>query len=214
MQSIFNENRTREKILFLIKKNGPMSIDDLSGELQITSMGVRQHLLSLERRGLIDYMARRQGIGRPAFLYKLTEKAENFFPKAYDAFVINVFRDIEKHDGHAKIEEIFKWRKNRLLKDAREAVDDKPAFRDKVYVLRDFLNSEGYFADLLDTDNQYLLKLFNCPIYKLAGEFKDACRYNLQLLRDLLGKEVNRESCMIQGETSCTYSIPKSLQKN
>jgi len=191
-----------------------MSIDDLSGELQITSMGVRQHLLSLERRGLIDYMARRQGIGRPAFLYKLTEKAENFFPKAYDAFVINVFRDIEKHDGHAKIEEIFKWRKNRLLKDAREAVDDKPAFRDKVYVLRDFLNSEGYFADLLDTDNQYLLKLFNCPIYKLAGEFKDACRYNLQLLRDLLGKEVNRESCMIQGETSCTYSIPKSLQKN
>ncbi len=191
-----------------------MSIDDLSGELQITSMGVRQHLLSLERRGLIDYMARRQGIGRPAFLYKLTEKAENFFPKAYDAFIINVFRDIEKHDGHAKIEEIFKWRKNRLLKDAREAVDGKPAFHDKVYVLRDFLNSEGYFADLLDTDNRYLLKLFNCPIYKLASEFKDACRYNLQLLRDLLGKEVNRESCMIQGETSCTYSIPKSLQKN
>jgi predicted ArsR family transcriptional regulator len=213
MQSIFNENPTREKILFLIKKNGPMSIDDLSGELHITSMGIRQHLLSLERRGLIDYMARRQGIGRPAFLYKLTEKADSLFPKSYDSFIINTFQYIEKNDGHDKIEEILKWHKSKHLKTAREAVDGMATFRDKVYGIRDFLDSEGYFADISDTNNHFLLKLFNCPIYKLASGFRVVCGYDLQLLRDIFGKDVNRESCIVEGDTSCTYNIPKSLPK-
>ena len=70
MWSVLNDNPTREKILLLLKKNGPQSIENLSQELRITSMGIRQHLLSLERKGLIDYVAKRQGIGRPAFLYR------------------------------------------------------------------------------------------------------------------------------------------------
>ena len=70
-------------------------------------MGIRQHLLSLERRGLIEYITKRQGIGRPAFLYKLTKKADNLFPKEYDKFIVNLFRDIEKNDGDEKIEEIL-----------------------------------------------------------------------------------------------------------
>jgi predicted ArsR family transcriptional regulator len=214
MQSIFNENPTREKILLLIKKNGPLSIENLSGELNITSMGIRQHLLSLERKGLIDYMARRQGIGRPAFLYKLTEKAESLFPKSYDSFIVNTLKDIEQNSGHTKIEEIFNWQKNRMLKEAREAVDGKSTFGDKVYGIRNFLDSKGYFADVSDTNNHYLLKLYNCPIYKVADEFRDVCRHDLQLLRDLFGSKVNRESCIIEGDTSCTYNIPKSLETN
>ena len=89
MLSLLNENPTREKIILLLKKRGAMAIDELSRELSITSMGIRQHLLSLERRGLIEYMTKRQGIGRPAFLYKLTAKADDLFPKEYDKFILN-----------------------------------------------------------------------------------------------------------------------------
>jgi predicted ArsR family transcriptional regulator len=210
MWSVLNENPTREKILLLLKKNGALSIEDLSKELHITSMGIRQHLLSLERKGLIDYIAKRQGIGRPAFLYKLTEKAETLFPKTYDSFIINVFKDIEKHDGRQKIEEIFQWRRNRLLKDAREAIADKKTIHDKVYRLKDFLESEGYFADVSDTDHHYLLQLSNCPIYKLAAEFDEACKNDLQFYKELLGKEVTREECIIEGSHSCIYSISKN----
>ena len=90
MWAILNENPTREKIILLLKKRGPLTIDDLSSELSITSMGIRQHLLSLERRGLIEYLTKRKGIGRPAFLYKLTEKADDLFPKEYDKFILNL----------------------------------------------------------------------------------------------------------------------------
>jgi predicted ArsR family transcriptional regulator len=210
MWSVFNENPTREKIIMLLKKRGPMPIDDLSRELNITSMGIRQHLLSLERRGLIDYVTKKQGIGRPAFLYKLTERADDLFPKTYHKFIINMFKDIEKNESRDKIDEIFKWRKNRLLKDTKEALSDMKSLQEKVYGLKDILESEGYLADLDETDNHYSLKQFNCPIYKVASEFKDACRYELQIYKELLGKDVKRQQCMAEGNPSCTYSIPKN----
>lgn len=211
MWSVLNENPTREKIIHLIKRKGPLSIDALTRELNITSMGIRQHLLSLERRGLIDYVTKRQGIGRPAFLYKLTDKANSLFLKTYDKFALNLLKDIEKNEGREKIDEIFKWRRNRLFNDIKEVLSDKKTTHDKLYGLRNYLESEGYSAELSDSNNHYSLKIFNCPIYRLATEYKEACRYDLQMFKDILGKEVNRQECIIDGSPCCTYIIPKTI---
>jgi predicted ArsR family transcriptional regulator len=209
MLYIFNENPTREKILMLLKKQGPMPIDELSKELNITSMGIRQHLLFLERRGLIDYVTKKQGIGRPAFLYKLTDKAEELFPKAYQTFILEALRDIKKNDGPDKVDDIFKWRKNRLFKDIKDALSDQKTLEEKIFGFRDILESKGYIVELNDNNEHYTLKQFNCPIYKVAFEFKEACKYELQFYKELMGKEVDRQECISMGDISCTYSIPK-----
>ena len=214
MWSVLNENPTREKIILLLKKRGPLAIDELSRKLSITSMGIRQHLLSLERRGLIEYITKRQGIGRPAFLYKLTKKADNLFPKEYDKFIVNLFRDIEKNDGHEKIEEILKWRKNRIIKETKEALADKKSMYDKLHGLKDILESDGYLAELSESGAYFTLKLFNCPIFKLASEFNEVCRSDLQMMKELIGKELSREECIINGNPSCTYKVPKNTPKN
>lgn len=209
MWASLNENPTREKILMLLKKQGSMPIEAISKELKITSMGIRQHLLSLERKGLIDYVTKKQGIGRPAFLYKLTDKADNLFPKAYHIFIIDTLKDIEKNDGRDKIDEIFRWRKMRLIKDTKDALSDTKDFDEKVYGLRDILESKGYLVELDEGDNAYTLKEFNCPIFQVASEFKEACKHELQFYKEVLGREVKRHECMIEGDPSCTYNIPK-----
>ena len=209
MWAYLNENPTREKILMLLKKQGPMPIEAISNELKITSMGIRQHLLSLERRGLIDYVTKKQGIGRPAFLYKLTDKADNLFPKAYHIFIIDTLKDIEKNEGRDKIDEIFRWRKIRLIKDTKDALSDTKEFDEKVYGLRDILESKGYLVELDEGDNDYTLKEYNCPIFQVASEFKEACKHELQFYKDVLGREVKRNECMTEGDPSCTYNIPK-----
>jgi len=211
---MLNENPTREKIILLLKKRGAMAIDELSRELSITSMGIRQHLLSLERRGLIEYMTKRQGIGRPAFLYKLTAKADDLFPKEYDKFILNLFRDIEKNDGREKIDEILKWRKNRIIKDAREALADKKSIGEKIYALKDILEADGYFPEISESNTHYILKLFNCPVFKLASEYKEVCRHDLQMFRELIGKDLTREQCINSGNLSCTYTLPKTPSRH
>jgi predicted ArsR family transcriptional regulator len=211
---MLNENPTREKIILLLKKRGAMAIDELSRELSITSMGIRQHLLSLERRGLIEYMTKRQGIGRPAFLYKLTAKADDLFPKEYDKFMLNLFHDIEKNDGREKIDEILKWRKNRIVKDAREVLADKKSIGEKIYALKDILEADGYFPEISESNTHYILKLFNCPIFKLAAEYKEVCRHDLQMFRELIGKDLTREECINSGGLSCTYTLPKTASRH
>ena len=208
MWSGLSENPTREKILLLLKKRGPMSIGELSGELNITSMGIRQHLLTLERKGLIEYITKKQGIGRPSFLYKLTERAKNLFPKGYDKFIIDLFKDIEKNEGRDKIDEILRWHKNRLLKQVEKTLSGKRTIKDKMNGLMDFFESEGYFAELSVSNDHYTLRLFNCPIYKLAAEYKDICLDELQLFKDILGKELTRKEWIIDGNPSCTYTLP------
>ncbi|MFZ5908093.1 MAG: helix-turn-helix transcriptional regulator [Nitrospirota bacterium] len=212
-QHMFHDNPTRERILLLLKRKGSMSIDELSREMNITSMGIRQHLLSLERRGLIDFVTKRQGIGRPAFLYRLTEKADEIFPKNYCQFLIDMLKDIEKNSGPDKIGDIFKWRKTRILKETKDALADKKTFEDKVFALRDLLESRGYFVDLTPVNSHYVLKQFNCPVMKLAAEYREACQYELLMYRELLGKEVTREECIAEGNLSCTYVIPKAFPR-
>jgi len=209
MWPAINENPTREKILLLLKKNGPSSIDSLSKELNITSMGIRQHLLSLERKGLIEYITKRQGIGRPAFLYKLSEKAVDLFPKSYENFILHLLKDIEKHEGRDKIGEIFNWHKMRVFKDAKEALSDTKTVHEKVVRFMDFLEAGGHITELDSSNNHYTLKIFNCPLYRIAMGYKEACQFDMLLVRDLFGKEVVREECIINGDNSCTYTIPK-----
>lgn len=208
MWSTPNENPTREKIMMLLKKQGPMPIEGISKELNITSMGIRQHLLSLERKGLIDYVTKKQGIGRPAFLYRLTDKAKNLFPKSYHIFMLDTLRDIKKNDGRDKIDEIFKWRKMRLLDDTKDVFSDKDLY-EKIFVFMDYLESKGYLVELDENDNYYTLKEFNCPILLVAIEFNEACKHELQLYKDILGSEVKRQECITDGDLSCTYIIPK-----
>ncbi|NWF99296.1 MAG: transcriptional regulator [Nitrospirae bacterium] len=214
MWAVLNENPTREKIILLLKKRGPLAIEELSKELNITSMGIRQHLLSLERRGLIEYITKRQGIGRPAFLYKLSEKANDLFPKEYDKLILNLFHDIEKNEGREKIDEIFKWRKNRIIKEVKEIIGDKKNLPERVLAMRDILENEGYFAELNDSNNHYTLKLYNCPIYKLASIYKEVCKHDLQMFKELISKDLTRQECIIDGHPSCTYIIPKTASKN
>lgn len=134
-----------------------MSIDDLSRELNITSMGIRQHLISLERKGIINYVTKRSGIGRPAFYYKLTDKADDLFPKLYHDFILQVFKDIEKSDSREMIDNIFKWRKNRILKETKEVLSEKKTLNEKIESFKDILESKGYPAEIENENNHYIL---------------------------------------------------------
>lgn len=210
MVTIVSENPTRERVLFLLKKKGPLSIDDLSRQMGITPMGIRQHLISLERKGLVDYIARRYGVGRPAFLYKLTEKADDLFPKAYHRFILSTLNELEKNEGREKIEEIFRWRKEKILRDRKDTLLEKKSLQDRVFALKDFLELDGYLVDLDMDDGKFILKEFNCPIAKVAAAYREACKYELQVYKELLRKEVTRQECIAEGSPSCTYIIPRT----
>jgi predicted ArsR family transcriptional regulator len=210
MDTFIDDNSTRRNIILLLKKNGGMSIDDLSKLIEITPMGIRQHLLALEKKGVVTYISRRRGIGRPGFVYMLTDAAGDLFPNAYDAFSLGILRDIKKHEGDEKIDKIFSWRKDRLLNSRRDALAGKAGIEATLNALKEILETDGHLVEIGKNSAHYHLKQYHCPIGKVAREFQDACKHELQMYRELIHKDVTREQSVSEGAQSCVYLIPKT----
>ncbi len=205
-----DENPTRQNIITLLKKNGGMTIEELSKKISITPMGIRQHLLSLEKKGLVSYTARKHGIGRPGFVYALTESADELFPKTYDRFALDILKQVKKNEGQEKINKVFAWQRDKVLRQKKEALSGLTGIDELMNGLKNLLVSEGYIADLEKEGNNYILKSYNCPIRKVAAEFNEVCTEELQLFRELLHRDVSMEQCMAKGSPSCIFSIPSA----
>jgi len=208
MNILLDDNSTRNSIIQLLKKSGGLSIEELSKSINITPMGIRQHLLSLEKKGVVTYIAKKHGIGRPGFIYMLTDSADALFPKSYHKFAIEILNDIKTLEGPEKLDALFRRRKDKQLNIIKDSLAEAETIDDTVEGLKNLLESEGHIVELTRSNGHYHLKQYNCPINKIAAEFKDLCRYELQLYRELLGAQVTREQNIAEGATACFYKIP------
>jgi predicted ArsR family transcriptional regulator len=208
MNILVEDNSTKKNIILQLKKEGGMSIEDLSKVIDITPMGIRQHLIALEKRGIVHYITRKRGIGRPGFIYMLTEEADDLFPKAYDRFSLGLLRDIRAREGADKIATIFGWRRDRLYRAKKSHLAGKEHLEDVLAALRQVLEDEGHFIDIARNNGHYQLKQYHCPIHKIAVEFPEACAHELMLYRELISQDIVRERSVSEGAPFCLYLIP------
>src|SRR5207245_6625032 len=133
---------TRRESLSLIKRNGPMTVQELSRRLEITPMGVRQHLAILGRDGFIASNGIRRGQGRPSRLYGITAEGDKLFPRTYDQFADALLDDLRAVGGDGKVDELLEHRRKRILEQYRARMAGKE-FREKVAVLAQVREEEG-----------------------------------------------------------------------
>lgn len=201
---------TRREILTTLKKQGGMTADDLSEVLGITTMGVRRHLMTLERDGLVEYDTVQRGVGRPSYVYSLTELADDLFPKNYDRLVNELLTIVELVDGEDKVEELFAKRMERLEAAYAPHLSNKD-LPEQVAALAQIQQANGYIAEWEQVDDDTFVFIeHNCAIANVAQKCHFACDYELRLLNNLLdAEEIVRENHMASGDISCRYRISR-----
>ena len=80
----------------IVESKGEHTVAELADVLEITEMAIRRHLSNLEKDGLIYSKMVRQHVGRPTYLYGLSEKGEDTFPKEYKQFAIDMLEDLAR----------------------------------------------------------------------------------------------------------------------
>ncbi len=202
-------NSTRQEILTMLKKQGPLTVSDMSKILEITEMAVRRHLNTLERDNYIETYLVRQAMGRPTNMYQLSTEAEKLFPRHYSDLTIDFLKDLEAIEGNEKISQLFHRRKERLSKELGNKLQDK-SFDEKVSALADIQNHRGYMVELKKTgEGNYVFKEYNCPISQVAKEYSVACECELKLFQEILDADVQRTECYAFGESHCQFVIEK-----
>ncbi|MEK0312843.1 helix-turn-helix transcriptional regulator [Cohnella sp. 56] len=205
---------TRQQLLQTLRTSGGSSISELSQALSLTEMGVRRHVQILEREGLIAATIVKQAMGRPVARYRLTERADDLFPKKYPQLTLDL---LEELDGDPAGEEIigrmFAGRRDKLI--ARHGASmTGETLEARVVELAAIQQAAGYMShwEHSGPGEQYTLYEFNCPIAQVAGKYREACRCEHQLFEALLNAEVKRTECIADGGGRCTYAIRRVPQ--
>ncbi len=200
----------RRDILRRLRETGGMTAQALAGELGITSMGVRRHLMLLERDGLVRVQLQRQAAGRPAYVYVITAAGYDTFPRRYDVLAGQLLDGAESR-GEGRASEMFAARMDLLVAQYETRMRGKDLDA-RVAELARIQEENGYMASWEKADGGYWLKEQNCAIYRVACRFQAACQYELELFRRLLDADIERVEHQVKGDPACTYFV--SPKKN
>jgi predicted ArsR family transcriptional regulator len=209
---------TPKAILFALRRDGPLSPDDLVGRLGISRTAVLQQLRGLTSNGLVERRAVRHGVGRPRHLYEVTSAAQAAFPSSYDRLAEGLLQAIGSVGGRTMLDEVFRARRTLLTTSARqrlaaEGLADAP-LAERVALLARIQDELGYLASTEierapdgSPTGVVRLRECNCAIHAIATEHPDACRCEISWFRDVLEARVVRETHIAAGARSCTYRI-------
>ncbi len=198
---------TKGQILFILKKKGKLSIADLARELDITPMGVRQHLSAMERDGLISTKIMRKPMGRPVYLYFLTERADNQFSKQYEEFLAQFIEGLIALEGKECFENVLRCHFENLASFYRPRFQDKD-LQARVLELNKVLEERGGLVELKQvSESSFALDNYNCTLNTIARRYQSICRWELEAIRSLLGARVDRINNLASGGLNCAFFI-------
>ena len=201
-------NASTDKILFLLKSHGPQSAAELGEQLQMTSMGARQHLIALEADGWVGFSDEARGRGRPVRLWHLTEQAWQRFPDTHSELTLQLIDNIQQLFGEVGMERLIQQREQQQL-GRYQAQLTQLALVDRLAALKEQRTREGYMADMRqEEDGSWLLWESHCPICAAARACRGFCRSELEMFRQLLAPaRVEREQYLLDGDHRCLYRI-------
>jgi DeoR family suf operon transcriptional repressor len=204
---------TRRALLELIKRQGEVAVDRLAAGVEMTVSGTRQHLVALERDGLIAYREVREGPGRPRHLYSLTAAGDALFPRAYAELTNELLEYVESEDPKL-LERIFDRRGQRRLEQARARTAGL-AFAEKVGAVAQILDEDGYLADFeRRADGAYVITERNCAVLSVARRYRHACGSELTFLQAALPEaDVERIAHQLTAGHVCAYEIRPRLDR-
>lgn len=86
-------------IILHLKRSTGMSVNELARTMKMSYMGVKQHCVAMEKKGLLDTWRRPKATGRPEKLYRLTRKTEPLFPQTGNELTLDILLTAQKVYG-------------------------------------------------------------------------------------------------------------------
>ena len=216
---------TRDKILeyFLVNRSGTKEghpIREIAQAFNLSRTSTRNYLILLEKMGLIIRTEQKQKTGRPIMLYTLHENAIEVFPKIYNDFALNLLKAFKKKYGNGETDLLLKQvgRKmaNQILDVTKGELEHTPPFlksNQKLKKIFNYFEKNGSFPEMTEEDTFYVLKNYNCLMYRIAKPEPLVCKVGEALISELAESKVVKEKCIREGDPYCSFRIQKNIGK-
>ena len=197
---------TRDKILNTLLTQRQATIKQLSEVVGINGISVRHHLINLQAEGLVTAEEQRHGVGRPAFVYRLTEKGMETFAKNNHKLTNYLLTELEETLSPEEVEATFK-RIGKKQAEESTNIDKNQPIEAQLEQLANQLASDRFLLSWKKEGDSIILQSDNCPYLHVGKEHPEICKIDETLFSEALGREVKLETCMLRGDPRCTYKI-------
>lgn len=197
---------TRDRIIKYILQNPRSSINDIAQAVGINAISVRHHLANLQSRGLILAEEERHGIGRPRFVYYLTEKGLEHFPTAYLRLTNRLLDQLHKFFSPQTINELFVQMASDMTSNFTQDVE-LLSFEEKLNLVKDMFTQEGCSTKWEKKGNEYYFHEISCPYYHVSKNHPEICSFSQALISSIMATPIKKISWILDGDAHCTYVI-------
>lgn len=203
------KNNTRDTILQAIKATPQITVDGLAQAANISPVTVRHHVNALMAEGLIEAESVRRKVGRPYYVYSLSEQGQELFPRRYVSLTNRLLDELKARLPAEEVTEIFKGVVEGVVAE-HEGSFEHLAIENKLDYLVKLLGQEGFLARWEKGTDGYKLIEYSCPYLSVGTQHTDVCNIDKELMLTVLQTPIQQHSCMLDGADCCEFSFAVS----
>lgn len=197
---------THQQILNILQKKSSVTINTLVRELDLAVATVRYHLIMLERDRLVVSEKVRQKVGRPYWVYSLSQQGQETFPKKYHRLSSFILTEVKAELGSDGLNTLLRRIAQRRL--AERALDlAGKSLEEQLEILVTVLGEEGFAATWEHIEGKYLLTHHTCPYQSVVLQHPEVCQVDAELISGVMGVPVERTKCILYGDQVCTFDV-------
>jgi predicted ArsR family transcriptional regulator len=205
-------SESQSRILSALKRKGTVSVNLLTRELGLTKTAVRRHLLTMEKRGLIERRLLPGRRGRPSLAFHLTTAAHRLFPSKEAELLDRLLRSLMDSGHEDWVNRFFEdyWHE-RYEKIRRRLLHiGKDDLKTRMKVLTEELENEGFMprASFAKRGSQMTLRECHCPIEAASRMTKFPCRLEQRLISRVLNAPIQNAAIKTDSGDACEFTLP------
>jgi len=197
---------TRDSIVRTMRKQGKCTVKELADAVSVSPVSVRHHLASLQAQGLIEVEERRHGVGRPQYVYSLSEQALELFPTRYLRLTNRLIDEIKESLPEGKVIELFAAVASSMAETYAQQLRGLP-LEERMQRLTELLSNEGFEADLQHRGDSLVIRELSCPYLRVGQEHPEVCQVDQDFIATALSLPVERVTCLLEGDAHCSYQV-------
>lgn len=198
---------TKTRILNVLLTKGEASINELAEELGVNGISVRHHLKNFESDGLVISKESRIGqVGRPKYIYSLSQLGMEQFPKSYIEFASVVIDQLKQTLKPEEMTVFFREvgqefaHINRLDRRQRNSSQ-------RIEHVIDNLNEQGYIMEEEEIDGKSVLVNYHCPFQYIATANPVVCQLSQTMLEELTESDIELTETIAKGDSRCCFIV-------
>jgi len=191
-------------LLDLLRTQGPQSVSQLMGAMQVTATAVRQRLTRLLKSRDIERATERMSRGRPVHRYRLTEQGRRRAGANFADLAIALWQEIREIKD-AEVRRGLLSRISGRLSALYASQIRGSSLEERMESLAELFRERKIPFEVAKSNDLPVLHAMACPYPELAEQDRSVCSMERMMFSELLGENLRLSNCRLDGHSCCTF---------